>query len=188
MQNVLDRVPPDAWPLVDRLFQITVGVAAIWLALTIFIYWRRRAANLTPVTAPRPNRDAQPDFLNVDHKARREAIERGEAFDRQLEEREAEEARRAEMVALGSATSAGRLARIASLVMSLFTLATMVIGSIANVGKMGEMMQQYSSGERILAVVRAHPIGTAVIVLVLAAALFQFFTERRWRPEPRKER
>lgn len=188
MQNVLDRVPPDAWPLVDRLFQITVGVAAIWLALAIFVYWRRRAANLTPVTAPSPNRKAQPDFLNVDHEARREAIARGEAFDRQLEEREAEEARLAERAALGTATSAGRLAKLASLVMSIFTLATMVMGSILNVGKMGEMMQQYSTGERILAVVRAHPIGTAVIVLVIVAALFQFFTERRWRPEIKKER
>lgn len=186
MQNVLDRVPPDAWPLVDRLIQITVGVAAIWLALTIFIYWRRRAANLTPVTAPRPNKHAQPDFLNVDHKARREAIERGEAFEQQLQEREAEEARRAEMVALGSATSAGRLARIASLVLSVFTLLTMIVGSILNVGKMGELMQNYSTGERIVAVIRAHPIGTAVIVLVVAAALFQFFNERRWRPEPKE--
>ncbi len=188
MQNVLDRVPADAWPLIDWLFQITVGVAALWLALAIFVYWRRRAANLTPVTAPRPSKDAQPDFLNVDHKARRAAIERGEAFERELDEREAEEARRAEMVALGSATTAGRFARIASLIMSIFTLATMVLGSIMNIGKMGEMMQQYSTGERIAAVVRAHPIGTAVIVLVIVAALFQFFTERRWRPEPKKER
>src|SRR5687768_3481576 len=101
MQNVLDRIPPEAWPLVDRLIPITVAVAAIWLALSIFVYWRRRAANLTPVTAPRRNKDAQPDFLNVDHKARREAIERGEAFERELEEREAEEARIAAMASLG---------------------------------------------------------------------------------------
>ena len=188
MQNVLDRIPPEAWPLVDRLIPITVAVAAIWLALSIFVYWRRRAANLTPVTAPRPNKDAQPDFLNVDHKARREAIERGEAFERQLDEREAEEARLAAMAALGGATSAGRLARVASLVMSIFTLTMMVLGSMMNIGKMGELMQQYSTGERIAAVIRNHPIGTAVLVLVIAAALFQFFHERRWRVEPKKER
>ncbi len=184
MQNVLDRVPPDAWPLVDRLIQITVGVAALWLALSIFVYWRRRAANLTPVTAPRPNKHAQPDFLNVDHKARAEAIERGEAFERELEAREAEEARLA--ASLGGATNAGRLARLASVVMSVFTLTMMILGSIMNIGKMGELMQQYSTGERIAAVVRNHPIGTAVIAVVVAAALFQFFNERRWRPEPKE--
>ena len=186
MQNVLDRIPADAWPLVDRLIQITVAVSAIWLALSIFVYWRRRAANLTPVTAPRPNKKAQPDFLNVDHQARREAIARGEAFEEKLQEREAEEARLAALAALGTATSAGRLARLASLVMSVFTLTMMVLGAMMNIGKMGELMQQYSTGEKIAAVVRNHPIGTAVLVLVIFAALFQFFNERRWRPEPKE--
>ena len=186
LQDVLDRVPPDAWPLIDRLIQITVAVAAIWLVLSIFIYWRRRAANLTPVTAPRPNKDARPEFLDVDHKARRDAIARGEAFERQLQQREAEEARIAAMAGLGGATSAGRLARLASLVMSVFTLAMMILGSILNVGRMGELMQNYSTTERLAAVVRNHPIGTAIVVLVAVAAIYQFFTERRWRPEPKE--
>ena len=181
MQNVLDRVPPDAWPLIDRLIQITVVVAAIWLALSVFVWWRRRAANLTPVTAARRSKSAQPEFLKVDHDARRAAIERGEAFERQLEIREAEEARAA-MAALAPATTAGRLARIAALVMSLFTLVSIVIGAMLNIGRMGELMQQYSSAERIAAVIRNHPVGTAVLVLVILAALYQFFQERRWRP------
>jgi hypothetical protein len=194
MQNVLDRVPdllervpPDAWPLIDRLFNIAIALAAIWLALSLFVYWRRRAANLTPVTAARRSKDAQPDFLKVDHKARRAAIERGEAFERQLEEREAEEARTAALAALAPATTAGRLARLAALVMSVFTLATMIFGTIFNIGKMGEIMQEFSTAERLSAIVRTHPIGTAVVVLVIVAALYQFFQERRWRPE-HKER
>lgn len=190
MENVLDRVPdlvnripPDAWPLIDRLFEITVAVAAIWLALSLFVYWRRRAANLTPVTAPGKNKAAQPDFLNVDHEARKAAIERGEAFERQLEAREAEEARSAERVALGTATTGRRLAKIASLVMSLFTLGAVIVGSIGNVGRMGEYMQQLSAPERIIEVIRSHPIGTAVLVLVIAAAVYQYVHERKWRPE-----
>jgi hypothetical protein len=181
--DVLDQIPPDAWPLIDRLFQITIAVAAVWLALSLFVYWRRRAANLTPVTAARKSKDAQPDFLNVDHEARRAAIERGEAFERQLEIREAEEARAAAAAALGPATSGRRLAKLAALVMSIFTLVTMIAGSIGNIGRMGEYMQQLSAPERLLAVVRNHPIGTGVMVLVIAAFLFQYFYERKWRPE-----
>lgn len=183
--DVLDRIPPDAWPLIDRMFQITVAVAAVWLALTLFVYWRRRAANLTPVTAPRRNKDAQPEFLNVDHKARKEALERGEAFERQLQVREAEEARAAERAALGKATSGRRLAKLASLVMSVFTLATLILGSIGNIGRMGEYMQQLSAPERIVEVIGNHPIGTTVLVLVIVAAVFQYFQERKWRPEPK---
>lgn len=186
MQNVVSRVPPEAWPLIDRLFQITVAVAAIWLVLTVFVYWRRRQTNLTPVTAPRKSKKAQPDFLNVDHKARREAMERGEAFERQLEAREAAEARTGDTVALGAAISGGRLARLATIVMSAFTLVTMIVGSVLNIGKMGELMQHYSTGQRIAAIVREHPIGTAVAVIVVAAGVYQFFHERRWRPVERE--
>jgi hypothetical protein len=149
----------------------------------LFVYWRRRAANLTPVTAPRRNKDAQPEFLNVDHKARKAAIERGEAFERQLDIREAEEARMAERVALGAATSGRRLAKLAALLMSIFTLGTMIVGSIGNIGRMGEYMQQLSAPDRIVEVVRNHPIGSLVLALVIAATVYQYFHERKWRLE-----
>ena len=181
--DVLDRVPPEAWPLIDRMFQITVAVALIWLALSLFVYWKRKAANLTPVTAPGRNKDAQPDFLNVDHKARKAAIERGESFERELQVREAEEARTAERAALGAATSGRKLAKLASLLMSIFTLGTLIAGSIGNIGRMGEYMQQLSAPERILESIRNHPIGSVALVLVIAAAVYQYFNERKWRPE-----
>ena len=32
VQDVIDRIPPDAWPLIDTLFRITMVVTAVWLA------------------------------------------------------------------------------------------------------------------------------------------------------------
>ncbi len=183
MQNVVDRVPPEAWPFIDRLFEATVAVAAIWLALSIFVYWRRRATNLTPVTAPRRSKKAQPDFLEVDHKARRAAMERGEAFERELQAREAEEARSGEAAGLRTAMTGTRLAKLATIIMSVFTLVTMIVGSILNIGKMGELMQTYSTTERIAAVIREHPVGSTVAVIVIVAGIYRFFHERKWRLE-----
>ena len=50
-------------------------------------------ANLTTVSSASPRRGAQPDFLEVDTKARAEAIKRGERFDQELERRERAEER-----------------------------------------------------------------------------------------------
>lgn len=176
----LDRIPPDAWPLLDLLFKATIAAAAIWLALSLFVYWRRRAANLTPVTAPSRSKAAQPDFLNVDHAARREAIERGEAFERQLEIREAEERRTAAAAALKPATTGRRLAKIVTFIMSVFTLGTAVVGSIMDVSRMSGHLEQLSAPERLMEIIRAHPIGTAVVVTVIAGTVFKFFYERKW--------
>lgn len=180
MQDALDRIPPDAWPLIDRMFEITVIAAAIWLALSLFVWWRRKAANLTVVSSADKSKSAQPDFLNVDHKARREAIERGEAFERQLDAREAEEARTAALASLKPATTGRRIAQLVTLLMSLFTMATAVIGSIMDVSRMSEYMQRLSAPERIMAVIEANPIGTIVVVLVVAATIFKYFYERKW--------
>ena len=169
-----------------RLFQITVAVAALWLALSLFVYWRRRAANLTPVTAPRMSKDAQPEFLKVDHKAREAAIERGEAFENQLEIREAEERRAAEAAVLGPATTGRRLAKFASVLMSLFTLATL----IAVIGRQcrpdGRIYADAVHSGRLMAVITIIRFGTAVLAVVLVIAIYQYFDQRKWRLEQRE--
>ena len=76
MQETLDQIPPEAWPLITLLLNVTMAVAAVWLALTVFVWWRRSASNLTPVQSAGKNKAAQPDFLKVDHAAREAAIAR----------------------------------------------------------------------------------------------------------------
>ena len=89
MPDTSVQIPPEAWPFIDLLFNITLVAALIWGAISLFIYLRRRALNLTPVSAARTNEQAQPDFLKVDEKARAEALQKGEAFEQKLSAQEA---------------------------------------------------------------------------------------------------
>ena len=62
--------------------------------------------------------------------------------------------------------------------MSLFTLASMIYGSIFTVTRMGGMMEEYSTQERIIAVIQAHPIAFVITILVIFARIFTFFMNR----------
>jgi len=178
MQETLDQIPPEAWPLITLLLNVTMAVAAVWLALTVFIWWRRSASNLTPVQAAGKNKSAQPDFLKVDHAARDAAIARGAAYDEALEKRARQEAMAGKR---RPASVASRLAGLLSFLMSIFTLATMIYGAIFQVSRMGSMMQEYSSIERIGAVIANHPIAFAVTSLVIIVHVYRFFKSRQWQ-------
>ena len=181
MPETLNQIPPEAWPLIDLLFNITMVSVAIWLAITIFVRWRRSASNLTPVNAAGKNKNAQPDFLKVDQSARSEAIERGESFDKEIERRERAEARAAARAHQPRGTVSERLARFVSFFMSLFTLATMIFGAIFQVTRMGDMMREYSTTERILTVIQNHPISFTIAGLVIVFQIYRFFVDRNWQ-------
>lgn len=182
MNDALDQIPPEAWPLIDILFNVTMAATGIWLAITVFVWWRRSASNLTPVNAATKDKSAQPDFLKVDEKARAEAIARGEAFDKEIErrERKAERARTRTGVR-APLTITQRLARFLSFFMSLFTLATMIFGAVFQVSRMGQIMEQYSTADRILTVIQTHPISFTVATLVIVFQVYRFFVDRKWQ-------
>lgn len=69
----------------EWLLTFTVLVTLTWIVLAIFMYWRRAVTNLTPVDVPAANRDATPDFLQVDKQKQKEALQRGDAYAAQLE-------------------------------------------------------------------------------------------------------
>ena len=179
MEETIRSIPPEAWPLIDLLFNITCAVTAVWLAVSVFIWWRRSASNLTTLSSANVNKKASPDFLKVDAKARAEAIKRGERFDQELERREREEARDEKRKARAS-HPASRWARLISLVMALFSLATMVSGTIFQVSIMGAYWEKYSASERILKMVQEYPLGVAVTIFVIGYNLVIFFTKRKW--------
>lgn len=181
MSETLEQIPPEAWPLIDLLFNLTIATVGIWLALTVFVWWRRSASNLTPVNAADKNKKAQPDFLKVDKAARAEALERGEAFGKEVERREREEARAQSKGGRPTLTVSQRAARFLSFFMSLFTLATMIFGAIFQVTRMGDMMREYSTFDRIVTVVQSHPISFSIAALVIIFQIYRFFVDRNWQ-------
>lgn len=181
MNEALSQIPPEAWPLIDLMFNITMVMVAAWLAITVFVWWRRSASNLTPVNAASKNQAAQPDFLNVDHKARGEALAKGDAFGKALEKRERAEAAAAARAGRSTRSAAQRIAGLLSFFMSLFTLSTMVFGAIWQISRMGQMMREYSTLERLFAVVQNHPISFTVAILVIGFHVFRFISDRQWK-------
>jgi len=181
MTETLNTIPPEAWPLIELLFNITMATVGIWLAITVFVWWRRSASNLTPVNAAGRNKSAQPDFLKVDDQARAQAEARGEAFDKQLVRQEREAAKAEARGGRERRSASQKIAGLLSFLMSLFTLATMIVGAIWQVSRMGQLMQEYSTFERIVAVVQNHPISFSVAALVIGFHVFRFFTDRQWK-------
>lgn len=178
MPEIANAIPPEAWPFIDKLFLITLIVVGVWLALSLFVWVRRRASNLTPVQSASVNKKAQPDFLKVDEKAREAAMSRGEDFDKELARRDREAEKTAKRTV---ASKSLRIAGVASFLMSLFTMASIIYGSIFQVARMGTMMREYGSLERIVAIIERHPVAFAVAVFVIVYQIYRFIAHRKWQ-------
>lgn len=165
-------------PWVQYAYGAAIGVAALWLATDVFVRWRRGATNLTPVAAARKNAGAQADFLSVDREARAEALERADAYEAELAEREA---RAAAEAAAREGRRVGRMAGYVSLFMAFFTLASMIATAVWQVTWIGTVWERYSTGERLKAVLSAHPFAFAVAITVIAYHVHQFVSARKWR-------
>ena len=175
------EIPEGAWPFIDGVILVLVVSTAIWLCFSIFIFWRRRATNLTPVHAARKNKKADPDFLNDDRRGRAAAIKRGEAYEKELAQQEAEEARLRKRKAFQQLTVMQRASRLITLAVSFFTLATIVAGTVFQLSYMGRLLSEYSAIDRLVAVVTNHPIGSSIATIVIVYHIVRFFMEGRWR-------
>ncbi|MEW4448896.1 hypothetical protein [Qipengyuania sp. JC766] len=182
-QNAIDRIPDDAWPVLDLAFQILLVVAAVWLFLSLIAWWRRRAYNLTVASTARRNRKAQPEFLKVDEKARREAIARGHEHAERLDDRDREEELAALRAGKEPVTLAKRIASLASLILSVFTLFTTVSGVFMQVTKVGNEATEWTVGDRLQYVIENHPIATTVAVVIILIHVFQYFYDRKWQKD-----
>jgi len=176
VQDLVDRVPPEAWPLIETMFKITIALAIIWLALAIVAWWRRRAYNLTVASTAGRSEKAQPDFLRVDEKAREAAIERGEAHEKFLDDRERDRERAAkDPLSLGQ-----RLAGLATLMMSIFTLSTVIFGAVNNVRSMGKELQSIGTFERLQQIIVDNWLGATIAVFVIGWHVSKYFLDRKW--------
>lgn len=171
MEQTLEQIPPEAWPIVDLLFNVTMAAAGVWLAITAFVIWRRHASNLTPVNAAERSQKAQPDFLKVDRKAREEAIERGDNYEKVLDRRDVAEA----ASRLKPAKSAQKMAGFTALVMSIFSIMSVVSSSVFTVTSSGQMAGEFSTWERARAIAENHPIALTVCVVIIAVRIYLHF-------------
>lgn len=180
VDRAIDQIPPDAWPVIDIMTRVLIGLTVAWIILALIAWWRRRAYNLTVASTAKRRKKAQPDFLSVDEKARKKAIERGDDYEDQLAKREREEARAALAATKEPVTIATRVARLATLLMSVFTLLTGFSGAILNVTRMGEYLEEASAWERIEYLFTEYTLGFVVAIFVISYNIWRYIAEKQW--------
>lgn len=183
----LDGAPPASTIVLPEwmvyMMWAAVAFAVLWLASTLFINMRRRATNLTSAQQAGVKKDAAPDFLNVDQKARAAALKRGEAYDRELVERE--KAAAAAAARPGKKEPIGlfkMLSGIAAFGFSLFTLLGSVLGTFRTLDQAGV---QLSKLDQVGALVTQYPIPAAVCVFVIGYTIFIWVSQKKWAETPR---
>ncbi len=159
------------------LLWINVVIFVAWLVLTVLVRMRRSASNLTPAGSAKADKEARPDFLSVDRKAREAQIRRGDAFEKELEKREAKEAAGAR----GDPSPASfwkRIAGIATMLVSIFTLLSTLIGVIFQVDRIGQTLSQ---ADKIGLLLQRYPIPFAVCAFVIGYYIVNFFLRKQWK-------
>ena len=183
MDEAINSIPPEAWPLLTNMLNVTIVVTMVWTALAMFAQMRRDASNLTTVASARAKKKAQPDFLEPNKKRRKEAIKAGEAYDQMLDKREHTEAQALRRETRRKESAASKIGRLTALAMAVFSLATMVSGTIFQVSIMGRYWEQFSAAERLTKVVQDHPVGVAVTLIVIGYNAYFFFKNRKWEQQ-----
>jgi len=179
-RQAIDRIPPDAWPIIDLSMRILIGLAIVWLVLALIAWWRRRAYNLTVAATAGRNKKSRPGFLSVDEKGRKAALARGEGHERLLDQREADDAKAtlkaaAEPVAIGE-----KIARLATLVMSIWTLLTGLSGAVFSVTRVGSYLEEAGTAGKLQYLVTEYPLGCAIAVFAIGYNIWRYIAEKKW--------
>lgn len=169
---MLSEFLPDNWSSIDLLFAATTSIVFVWLVLSVFIYWRRSATNLTPVDVPSANPAAQPDFLSVNHSERKAALKRGDQYERHLTQRERDPDGTAMISMLRSVCG------YAAVMLSVASLLTVIGGSVWPDSAVGKVLTEFSSEGRLLEVIQAHPIAISISMLAVCFSVWRLVAGR----------
>ena len=163
---------------VDLMINASAALLLTWLAMALFVYWRRKTTNLTPVDVPSAKKNAQPDFLSVDKKARKAAMKRGDKYARELDRRE-----RLEGVDFQQSRMlrASRVCGFIALTLCVVTLGTIVAGSIWPDSFVGQLLSHYSTEGRVTEVLRAHPVPLVIAMLSVGWCVVRLAMTKRPR-------
>lgn len=159
----MTRFIPD-WALdIDLLINGTAIAAGVWLALAIFIYWRRQQTNLTPVDVPSANPAAQPDFLSVDKKKQMAALKRGDEYARSLEKANDPRAQKRHDAFYWVKKTVG----YAALVLAFLLIVVVAIGCAFPESYLAQLLNDYSAENRLADIIQSNPISLLIALLVV---------------------
>ena len=184
----LDGAPPSTEVVAPEwlvyVMWAAVAFALVWVVSVIFIQMRRRATNLTSAHQAGVKKEATPDFMKVDQKARDAAMQRGQAYEKELDTREAAEA----------AAAAGKGAKkppmnmlktisgIASFAFSLFTLLGAVLGTFKTMDAAGAQLSKF---DQVGVMFVKYPIPTIICLFVIGYTIFVWVSQKKWAEPPR---
>ena len=184
----LDGAPPSTEVVAPEwlvyVMWAAVAFAVVWVVSVIFIQMRRRATNLTSAHQAGVKKEATPDFMKVDQKARDAAMQRGQAYEKELDTREAAEA----------AAAAGKGAKkppmnmlktisgIASFAFSLFTLLGAVLGTFKTMDAAGAQLSKF---DQVGVMFVKYPIPTIICLFVIGYTIFVWVSQKKWAEPPR---
>ncbi len=149
------RVPPSAAVWIDRLMLVFLGLFVVWVVLKLIGFAMRRSYNLTPA-ATAGSRDIKPDFLQVDHAAQKQMIERGREFDRG---------------AAPSVVKAASLTNWGVVVSGLVSFVSAAFLAFGRIEELDKTWQDVSARDRFAAIIGSHPIGFTLALAMIVAAL-----------------
>ncbi len=159
-----------------------VAFAALWMISTIFIHLRRRATNLTSAQQASVKKDATPDFLKVDQKAREAAMQRGAAYEAELTAREKAEAEARKPTKKEPVGLLKTISGVAAFLFSLFTLLGSVLGTFRTLDQAGVQLSKF---DQVGAIITQHPIPTVICIFVIGYTLFIWVSQKKWTEPPK---
>lgn len=151
------QVPPEVAAWIDKAIVVFLALFFLWAVLKLFGYALRRSYNLTPV-ATAPGKDIRPDFLDVDHRAQKQMLDRGREFER------------------SRATTIEKAARVTNygvVISGVLTFLTAALMAFGQVEELDQTWRDLSTKDRFVAIVESHPIGFAIALAIVAAALIR---------------
>ncbi len=161
------------WTNVDLVLKAMMIAGLAWLVLTIFIYWRRRATNLTPVDMPCLNPAAQPDFLSINQEKMESALKRGDQFDEILDRREQIPGE------LKTAKTARSICGYIAVTLSVLSMLIVVAGSIWPTSVAGQSIVSDSNEGHLIDVVQSYPIAISIALFAICISIWHLAVGRK---------
>jgi hypothetical protein len=151
------QVPPATAAWIDKVMFVFLGLFVLWVVLKAIGFFYRRSYNLTPV-ATAGSKNIRPDFLKVDHAAQKQMLDRGSDFG---------------VPAVPHLERAVSLTSMGMIASGLVTFASAVFLAVGRIEEFDKTWQNLSAKDKFVAIVQSHPVGFAIALAMIVAALFR---------------